>query len=133
MTTDQMSADERAARLEALRQRRAPTRPAPPAEPVGPTTAAAATRRRARRRHAAIGGRILAGSLSAAVALGLMGAMAHATGSNGDASTATPADTPAARAVIVIRRPDAATDVAALATPRIAATAVAPVTTSRGS
>jgi hypothetical protein len=108
MTTDRTSAGDRDARLDAVRQRRA-------------------------RRHAATGGRIFAGSLSAAAALGLMGAMADPTGSNSNASTATPAAAPAARAVIVIRRPAAATDVAVPATPRIVSTAAAPVATSRAS
>ena len=87
---------------------------------------------RRRRRHAATGGRILAGSLSAAAALGLMGAMAHATSPGSDAQTASSGDS-ASATVIVIRRSVGATEAAATAAPRVTATVAAPVTTSRGS
>ena len=79
MTTDPNLGRRRAARLEALRQRRA-ERPAPSHDSAERGTATAMPRQHARRRHAATGGRILAGSLSAAAALGLMGAMAQPTG-----------------------------------------------------
>jgi hypothetical protein len=119
MTTDPTSAADRAARIEALRQRRA---------------AGAAPQQRSRRRHAAAGGRILAGGLSVAAALGLMGAMANATSASTNGSTATTATAgvPAAPTVIVIRRPAGAT-VAAPIRPQIAPTTAAPVATSRGS
>lgn len=132
MTTDPTSPDGCAARLEALRQRRSATHPAPAADSDEPAEATAAPRPRTRRRHAATGGRILAGSLSAAAALGLMGAMAHATSPSTDPPTATIGD-PAAPSVIVIRRSAGATEVAAPAAPRVTPTVAAPVTTSRGS
>jgi hypothetical protein len=122
MTTDPTSADDRAARLDALRRRRTGTPEAGTVESASPT----APRRRPHRRHAATGGRILAGSLSAAAALALMGAMAHATSPSTDAPTPTTAPgatAPTARAA----------DVAAPAAPRVTPTAAAPVTTSRGS
>jgi hypothetical protein len=132
MTTERTPTDDRAARLEALRQRRA-ARPATSDNPTEPGAATAMPRQRARRRRrAATGGRILAGGLSAAAALGLMGAMAHAT----SPSTATPTtveNTPAAPTVIVIRRPGEATPVAAPVAPPVTPTVAAPVTTSRGS
>jgi hypothetical protein len=130
MTTDTSPADDHAARLEALRQRRAASRPAPPADTAEPAVAAANPRRQARRRHAATGGRILAGSLSAAAALGLMAAMTHATNPSSDAPNRT--DATAAPTVIVIRRPGGATEVVAPA-PRVSATVAARITTSRGS
>lgn len=77
MTTERAS-DDQAARLAVLQQRRAGRTPPPPtrhasvrtAEPGRPAV------RRPRRRHAAAGARILVGTLSAASALGLVGAMA---------------------------------------------------------
>jgi hypothetical protein len=133
MTTDRTSADDHAARLQALRQRRAASRPAPPTNTAEPPAATAHPRRRARRRHAATGGRILAGSLSAAAALGLMGAMANATNPSSDAPTTTTEDVTAVPTVIVISRTAGATEVAAPAAPRVTPTVAAPVTTSRGS
>jgi hypothetical protein len=132
MTTDRTSADDHAARLEALRQRRAASRPASPADTAEPTAAIANPGRRARR-HAATGGRILAGSVSAAAALALMGAMANATNPSTDAPTTTTGDDTAVPTVIVIRRPAGATEVAAPGAPRVTPTVAAPVTTSRGS
>lgn len=46
-----------------------------------------------RRRHAATGARILAGGLSAATALGLMGAMAGGAGSTGGSGSPAPVQT----------------------------------------
>ncbi len=133
MTTDPTAADERVARLEALRQRRGPKHSAPTADSDGTATAPAGTRPRTRRRHAATGGRMIAGSLSAAAALGLMGAMAQATSPSTDAPTTTAATDAAAPTVTVIRRSTGATEVAAPAAPRVTPTVAAPVTTSRGS
>lgn len=132
MTTDPTSTEDRAARLEALRQRRGATQPAPTADSDEPAAATAGRRPRTHRRHAATGGRILAGSLSAAAALGLMGAMAQAASPSTDAPTATVSDA-AAPPVIVIRRSVRPTAVAAPASPRVTPTVAAPVTTSRGS
>jgi hypothetical protein len=117
MTTDSTSAADRAARIEALRQRRA---------------ASAAPRPSGRRRHAAAGSRILAGGLSAAAALGLMGAMAHATGAATGTSTTATAGVPAAPTVIVIHRPAGANS-GAVAAPQITPTTAPPVATSKGS
>jgi hypothetical protein len=135
MTTDPTAPDDRAARLAALRERRAATGPAtPPPDGQSATAPALTARPRARRRHAATGGRIMAGSLSAAAALALMGAMAHATTSTAQAPAGPAAATSATPTVIVIRRSgDTASAVAAPVTPRVTPTAAAPVTTSRGS
>ena len=131
MTTDPTSADDRVARLAALRQRRDATGPA--AAAVEASAATASPRQRSPRRHTGAGGRILAGSLSAAAALGLMGAMARAAGPSTDAPTPTTAPTGAAPTVIVIRRPAGPTDVAVPATPQVSPTAATPVTATRGS
>jgi hypothetical protein len=108
-----------------------PTRPALPSASDEPTAATAGPGRRARR-HAATGGRILAGSLSAAAALGLMGAMADVTSQNSD-PTAPPAGAPAQPTVIVVRRPAAVTDAVVPAVQRVAPAAAPPVTTSHAS
>lgn len=89
-------------------------------------------RRRVRRRHAATGGRILAGSLSAAAALGLMGAMAHTASPTTDAVNTATVDAPSSPTVIVIRRTAAAPGTA-IAAPQVAPTTAAPVATSQGS
>ena len=132
MTTEPMSDDDRAARLEALQRRRAAARPALRSGPAEPSTATPATGRRARRRHAAMGGRILAGSLSAAAALGLVGAMAHVAGASTETSTTGTGDAAAVPTVIVIHRP-AGASAAARAAPHVTPTTAAPVATSRGS
>jgi hypothetical protein len=126
MTTDRaarvsaMTADERAARLAALQQRRAP----------GPTA-------RGRRRHAAAGARILAGSISAATGLVLMGAMADSPTN----TTATPAShvtgSSAPNVIVVPRGTSNATSPAAPSAPPSAPLVTAgtapPITTSQGS
>jgi hypothetical protein len=100
--------------------------------------------RRRKRRHAAAGARILAGGLSAATAVGLMGLMAGpATGSpSAHAGTAdTLARTPTTArppTVIIVRRHDRtrATAPAAashLAVPNVAPATRAPDTATRGS
>ena len=133
MTTEPTSADERAARLEALRRRRSAPRTAAPAGHDGPGTATARPRPSARRHHAATGGRILVGSLSGAAALGLMAAMASGAGPGTDPPTTVPGDAAAASPVVVIRRSDGTTEIPTAAAPPVAPTATAPVTTSRGS
>ena len=133
MTTEASSDEERAARLEALRQRRSGARPAPPAASHEPAAATAGPRRLTRRHHAATGGRIIAGSLSAAVALGLMAAMARGTAPSTVAQTTSPGDAAMARTVLVIRRPLATGDDPGPVAPPAVATVAAPVTTSRAS
>jgi hypothetical protein len=85
-------------------------------DPTSADDRAATPQRRARRRHPATGARILAGSLSAAAALGLMGTMAGAAGPTTDEPTTSTADATSAPAA-----------------PRVTPTAAAPATTSRGS
>lgn len=88
----------------------------------------------ARRRHAATGGRITAGSLSAAAALALMGAMAHAATDTSPVPNPRVAPRAKAPTVVVIRRPgDTTPAVATPVAPRVAPARAAPVATSRGS
>jgi hypothetical protein len=137
MTTDPMSEADRAARLEALRQRRSQPRQAVPPDTTRPTPVPApnaSPRRRTGRRHAAAGGRILAGSLSAAAALGLIGVMTDAVTPATAPETPVAAVTPAAPTVIVVHRTPSASGVAQPApAPPVVATAAPPVTASRGS
>jgi hypothetical protein len=136
MTTDPLS-DDRAARLEALRQRQSQPRQAVPPDTTRPTPVPAPNalpRPRTRRRHAAAGGRILAGSLSAATALGLMGAMAHAVTPATEPGTPVVPVMSAAQTVIVVRRPASTAGVTQPApAPPVVATAAPPATASRGS
>lgn len=60
---------------------------------------------RPKRRHAATGARILAGGLSAAATLGLMGAMAGGAGSTGGAGSPAPVQTATTPAVALITAP----------------------------
>jgi hypothetical protein len=129
MTTDPTSPADRAARLEALTQRRGTARPAKRPTVVEPSIAPTVGSKRRHRRHAATGGRILAGGLSAATALGLMGAMADATASTGGAMTW--ATDPASSANAISRAAAPADDPAAAL--HVAPATVAPVTASRGS
>jgi hypothetical protein len=142
MTTDPSPGDDRAARLEALRRRQA-TRSTGPAgataRAVSPGTAGATSRavspgpqRRRRRRHAAAGGRILAGGLSAAVAVGLMGAMAHAATGTDEPSTG-PATVGSTTPASTSGAPEGPSAPSTTPPPRVARTHAAPVTTSRGS
>lgn len=136
MMIDGPAPGDRAARLAALRERRAAAGGATPS-PLGPATTAPAATPRVRRHHAAAGARIMAGSLSAATALALMGAMAQET--TGTAKVPTPASaTRTTATVVVIRRsgitaPAVAPPVTPTVTPMVTPTAVAPVATSRGS
>lgn len=131
MTTDPTSrvpSDDaaRRARLEALQRRRTATRAnEPPASG------------KSRRRHAATGARVLAGSLSAGAALGLMALMA---GTPAGDTGATPAATSASAqpVVIVVRssgdslRTDTGSPSIAAA-PAVSASTRTPITTSQAS
>lgn len=76
----------------------------------------------------------MAGSLSAAAALVLMGAMARATIGDTEGPSAPPAPASATPTVIVIRRSSGtASPVATPVAPTVTPTAAAPVATSRGS
>lgn len=87
-----------------------------------------------RRRHAATGGRILAGSLSASVALGLMAVMAGAdSGATAAQSPASPSPEPV---VIVVRSGTQTTRAVTgspAAAPAVVASSAPPVTSSRAS
>ena len=130
MTTDPTSrvpSDDagRQARLEALQRRRTATQ-ATEAPPSG----------KCRRRHAATGARILAGSLSASAALGLMAVMAGAPASDTGATPNAPA---AARPVVIVVRSSSDSSRSDLGSPTIAAAPAVsastrtPVTTSQAS
>jgi hypothetical protein len=94
--------------------------------------------RRRRRRHVATGGRLLAGSVSAAAALGLMGVMAGPPTPTGVASPTTAAPAPTVPTVVVVRHsrsevgPAATTTEVAVA-PRVTSAVAAPVAASHGS
>jgi hypothetical protein len=116
--------DPTAARLEALRRRRAPSILA---------RANALPGRRRRRRHAAIGARIMAAGLSASITLGLVGALARASKTDSTGGTAiTPAP-----AVVVRRTPAPTASGAPVPTapsvPPVTATNAPPVTSSHAS
>jgi hypothetical protein len=118
MTTD-ADAAARAARVEALRRRRV-------ASTSATSTGTGCPRRR---RHAASRARIVAGVLSAATSLGLVGIMAGNAGSTPSATPAThPVSLSPAQKVTVVHRP--ATTLPATATPRPRPTAAPPVTVS---
>lgn len=128
MTTDPSPLPEvveaRQARLEALRQRRTASQ-----------ADGAPLPRTRRRRHPATGARILAASLSASAAMGLMAVMA---GTPADTSVAPPNTASVAEpVVIVIRSSTDATATTASATvanaPAVAASTATPVTTSQAS
>lgn len=133
--TEGPSADERAARLAALRQRRG-GRAEPGLRPdsQAPIPSRAPSRRRG---HAATGARILTGGLSAGVALALMGVMAESTFDSGAPAAPAPPDVAAAPVVIVVRHgsgPALGSQVTAVAAaPAVAPTAAPPVALSRGS
>jgi hypothetical protein len=132
MTTESSGSADAAARLEALRQRRT-GRSSAPHDSV-PREHRAVPPQRTRRRHAAPGGRIIAGSLSAATALSLMGAMAHADRAVQVAPDVESGSTTRAPTVIVVRQAAGTPrTVAATATPVVTPAAAAAVTTSRGS
>jgi hypothetical protein len=124
MTTERavpaMTADERAARLAALQRRRAPVAEAP-----------------RRRRHAAAGARILAGSLSAATGLVLMGAMAESPTNTTAAPVSHVSGTTAPNVLVAPRQTSQGTSqtprTTAPSAPPVTAGIAPPVTTSQGS
>lgn len=135
--TEGPSADERAARLAALRQRRGGrVEPSLPPDSQAPTASRTPRRRRG---HAATGARILAGGVSAGVALALMGVMAEGAFDSDAPAAPAPPDVAAAPILIVVRRgpgprPATRTGVATVAAaPAVAPTAAPPVALSRGS
>jgi hypothetical protein len=129
MTTEltAAAAEDQAARLEALRQRRNPAPAASTATPAG-----GPTRHRRRRRHAATGARIMVGALSAATTVALVGVM---TGTSTDAvdpsptSEAVGAPSPPTDQSLGHQQPGRAPVVA----PHVRASAAAPITESTAS
>jgi hypothetical protein len=134
-----MTADERAARLAALQQRRGDVRAADHTAIVDSMAAARALKPnvRRRRRHAAAGARILAGTLSAATGVVLMGAMAESPTN----ATATPGShgsgTSAPKVIIAPQGASNGTSPtsrsAAPRAPRVTVGTSPPITTSQGS
>ncbi|MDY7102640.1 MAG: hypothetical protein S0880_15780 [Actinomycetota bacterium] len=150
MTTDQdprpSPDDATRARIEALRQRRAGSaaaeQPAPGPDRKSRARAAPTSKRR---KHAAAGARILAGGLSATVALGLMSVMAGAEPGTAAAPSPT-SPVPAPEPIVIVVRSStdpnvtpADTNVAAVPAatsspaPAVAPTAAPPVASSEAS
>lgn len=107
------------ARLDALRQRRATSSPVD--RHARPT---------ARRRHAAMGGRILAGSLSASAALALTAMMA---GAGPGATVAGPSPAPPPAPVVIVVPSGSDTARSADAAPSVTFPVAPPVTSSQAS
>jgi hypothetical protein len=127
MTTDGISPAERAARVEALHQRRAAR--AGRADALESSAPSALRSRGRPRRHAALGGRLLAGSLSVAATLGLMGVMAGpVTETSSSSAPAATVDTSSAPTVIIVP-PSSATE-SSTPVPQAVVPAAPPVTAS---